>query len=110
MYNPLVDVIQVKQGDAKIGAVFGESFDLLLGNRIGNIIAVLSGDIVVHRSEGQIGTAYLAPGQPQALKSLGRCNLMHQLKVNIDDARFAFLLVDDMIVPNLLEHGLFAHH
>jgi hypothetical protein len=52
----------------------------------------------------------LAAGRAQALEGLRRGHLMHQVPVDIDQARAVVLLMDQVVVPDLVEQGArFCH-
>ena len=80
---------------------------LLLGDALG---AVGGGDIVVRHRQGRLRPVHLAAGRAQAFEGLRRGHLMHQVPVDIDQARAVVLLVNQVVVPDLVEQGArFCH-
>ena len=76
---------------------------LEIGSTIGSA-AVGGGHVVIGRGHGPLGPADLAAGQPQPLERLGAGHLVDQLQVDVENRLFARLGVDDVVVPDLLEH------
>ena len=103
MHDPLVGVIQIVQGDAKFGAVFGQLLHLNTRHlaRGGNIPR-LGGDVVIHGGKGFARLAYRTLHRAQAIEGLRRGHFMHQMTVNVQQWRFAFGGVDDMGVIQFL--------
>ncbi|MOA16771.1 hypothetical protein D3C78_1370010 [compost metagenome] len=110
VYNALIDIIQVEQSNTKISTVFRKCINLLLGNWIFNIKTILGRNVVIHCSESQLRTANLAVTEAKSFESLWRSYFMNQMQIDINNARFTFLLMNNMIIPNLLKHCLVAHN
>jgi hypothetical protein len=47
--------------------------------------------------------AHAAAGCPQSVESLRRCDLVHQVQINVKQRRLPRGHTDYMLVPNLLE-------
>ena len=79
--------------------------DLLLRDRVENRQAAIGGGhVVVGGGHGPLGPADLAAGQPQPLERLGTGYLVDQLQIDVEDRLFPRLGVDDVVVPDFLEH------
>jgi hypothetical protein len=57
---------------------------------------------VINCNQSAVRPADLAAGVLEAFEGLGRCDLMHKVAVNIDQASAIFLLVNDMVVEDLV--------
>ncbi|MNN18614.1 hypothetical protein D3C81_1318280 [compost metagenome] len=110
MDNALIDRVKIIQSNAEITTVLGQRVNLLFGNRIGNVKAIFGWNVMVHRSESQFRTAYLAAAETKSFKCLRRSYLVYEVQVDIKNARFAFLLMNYVVIPNFLIHCLFAAH
>ena len=104
--DPLVSVLEVVQADAELAAVFAQRIDLLPRDRVGDrLIAIGGRDVVVGCGHRPLGPADLAAGQSQPFKGLRAGDLVDQLQVDVENRLFAGFRVDDVVVPDLLEHG-----
>ena len=59
---------------------------------------------MVDRGHGPLGPAHLAARQPQPLERLGAGDFVDQLQIDVEDRLLPRLGVDDVVVPDLLEH------
>ena len=96
-------------------AIAPQRVDLLLGDRIGDgQPAVGGGHVMIDGGHGPLGPPHLAAGQPQPLEGLRAGNLVDQLQVDVEDRLLALFGMDDVVVPDLLEHrpgvGLAGHN
>ena len=110
--DALVAVVEVVEADAELAAVLPQGVDLLLGDRVGDRqAAVGGGHVVVDRGHGPLGPPDLAAGQPQPLEGLGAGHFVDQVQVDVQDRLLAFFGMDDVVVPDLLEHrpGVGSH-
>ena len=102
---PWFAVVQIVEPDAELAAVLPQRVDLLLGDRVEDRQrAVGGGHVVIGRGHGPLGPADLAAGQPQPLERLGAGHFVDQLQVDVEDRLLARFGVDDVVVPDLLEH------
>ncbi|MNZ94524.1 hypothetical protein D3C78_1136350 [compost metagenome] len=108
--DTLIDAVQIIQLHAKILTVLSQRINLLLRDRVSNIETPFCRNVVIHRSERQIRTANLAARHAKSFECLRRSYFMYKLKVDINNARLTFFLMNDVIFPNLLEHCLFRHY
>ena len=113
VHDALAAAAHAVQRHAELGAVALERRDLLAGEVVGDRVeagplARVRGDVVVRGRQRAVGPAHLAPGEPQALEGLGGGDLVHQVQVDVEQRRPAFLLGAAHLVrlPDLLEHGL----
>ena len=105
VHDPLVGVVQIVEPDAKLFAVLPQGVHLLTRNRIGNRQqAIGRRDIVIGRGNGFFRPPYFSSRQTQSFERLSARHFMHQLKVNIDNRGLPWFFVDEVLVPDLLEH------
>ena len=74
-----------------------------IGSTIGRLRSVV-GTLWSTVATRPLGPANLAAGQPQALERLGARHLVHQVKVDVEERLFPRLGVNDVVVPDFLEH------
>ena len=103
--DPLAAASGREQGDAELLAVAAQSVELRLGERIGDR-AFLGRDVVIHRRERQIRPPHPPVGEPQAVESLRRGDLVDQVQIDEDDGGLALGLGHEMALPDPLEQGL----
>ena len=60
---------------------------------------------MVNCSDGQIRPADASSGSAQTLKGLRGSDLVHKMKINVEQRRLACLLMDDMGIPNFFTEG-----
>ena len=100
--DSLIRRIHIKQAHAKLFAVGLQGRNLPGGNQVGNGGAARLGrNVVIHGGHGPQGLAYFSSGDSQAIKSLRRRHLMHQMKVDIENWRAVAGLRDQVRIPNL---------
>ena len=61
---------------------------------------------MVHRRDGQVGTADAPAGEAEPLERLRRGDLVDEVEIDVEQRRAALLLEDDVPLPDLLEEGL----
>ncbi len=67
--------------------------------------------IVVGNGQRQVGAAHFASRQPQRFEGLGTGDLVHQMAVDIEDARAIVAALDHMGVPDFfIKRARFAGH
>ena len=66
--------------------------------------AVGRGHVVIDGGHGPLGPANLAAGKPQPLERLRAGHFVDQLEIDVENRLFPRLGVDDVVVPDLLEH------
>jgi hypothetical protein len=105
VHNALIARVHVIELDAEVGAVLAQRGNLLGRNLVDNVQPALfrRGHVVIHGRDGAIGTAHLAPGQPQPLECLGGRDLVDELQVDIEHRGLALGLNHDMLLPDLFE-------
>ena len=59
-------------------------------------------DVVVHRRDGEVGTADAAAGQAEAVERLRARDLVHEMQVDVEQVRLALGAMDDVALPDLL--------
>ncbi|MNI38325.1 hypothetical protein D3C73_924580 [compost metagenome] len=106
----LINRIEVIQSNAKITAIFRQRVDLLLRNWIFDVETIFSRYVVIHCRKGKLGTTHLASAQSQAFKGLRRSYFVYKMKIDVQNARLALFLINNVIVPDFLIHCLFNSH
>ena len=102
---PWLAVVEVVEANAELPAVLPQGVDLLLGDRIGDRQAAVGGrHVVVGGGHGPLRPPHLAAGKPQPLEGLGAGHLVDQVQIDVQDRLLALLGMDDVIVPDFLEH------
>mmetsp|Transcript_7321 Transcript_7321/g.15145 ORF Transcript_7321/g.15145 Transcript_7321/m.15145 type:complete len:450 (+) Transcript_7321:1617-2966(+) len=111
MDNSLSLVFHSKVLEAKVLDVLFELKNL--GSRVdfGNegfnvleLFSILRGDVVIDRQQGAIGSTNTAVGQSEALKGLGRCHLVDQVSVDVQESR-AIGFGDGVVLKDLVVKG-----
>ena len=51
-------------------------------------------DVVIHRRDGQLGSAHRPPREPESLECLGRGDLVDEVEVDVEQCRLAGLVAD----------------
>ena len=106
VHDALFGRVNVKQLDAKLFAVAAQCFDLIGRDRVGDRqTAIGRRHVVVHRPEGQGGTANSSARLPQTIKRLGRRDLMNEVQIDIKERRLALRLTNDVRLPQFVEQG-----
>lgn len=57
-------------------------------------------------NQSAVRPADLSAGVLEALEGLGRCDLVNEVTVNVNQASTIFLLIDNMILEDLVVQGL----
>src|SRR5215203_960888 len=65
---------------------------------------------MVHRRQGQLGTAHSPPGEPEALESLGARHLVNQVQIYVDEIWLPLGAPYHMLLPHLLYQRLGPIH
>ena len=104
VHDPLPVGAQRVHRDPELGAVALQRFDLHARERVldarGDGRAV-GRRVVVGGRQRAIGPAHAAPGQPQTVEGLGAGDLVHEVQVDVQQAR------RDLVgLPELVEQGL----
>ena len=104
--DALVAAIHVDEWDAEFAAVAREGFELEARVGVEDWESAIGGeDGVVHHGESEIGAAKLAAFGLESGEALRGSGFVDEVAVDIDDGRLAWLLVDEMGVPNFLVEG-----
>ena len=61
---------------------------------------------MVEDGEGEVGPPHAPPGQAQAVERLGRCDLVHEVAIDVEQRAPALHLGDHVRLPDLLEQCL----
>ncbi len=110
MDDTLADVVHFEFGDAKLGAIGVECFDLQARNGIGNALRTISRrHVMVGYSDSRIGTAWDASGELQPLEGLWAGDFVHQMAINIEQRGAIRFDMNHMGVPQFLVQGLTGH-
>ena len=59
---------------------------------------------MIDRGDGPLRPSHLPPCQPQGLESLRAGHFVDEVQVDIEDRLLAAFGVDDVVVPDFLEH------
>ena len=102
--DALAGVAHAVQLDALAPAVLLERRHLALGHLIGCGPPADRGDVVIHRGDRQVGPADTSLGEPQTLERLRRRHLMNEVKVDIEQVRFAVPGRHHVVIPDLCRH------
>ncbi len=108
MHHALAFVVHLEIGDAELGAVIFQRLHL---NAAGFVFDALQavfggGHVVVGHGQGEFRVAHFAAGGAQALEGLRAGDFMHQVAVDIEQARAVVLLVHQMGGEDFIEEGL----
>ena len=110
VYDALERAEPVVQRHAELLAVPAKGVQLLLRDRIGDgQRQVPRRGIVVRGRDGEVGAAHSSARHAQAVERLRGSDLVHEVQVDVQDRRLSGLLVDDVAVPDLLEHSPWRH-
>ncbi len=102
--DALPRVMDVVKLDAELATVIPQGFDLLLRDEINNRQAAIGRrHVVIDRRKRPLWPANRAAGEAQALEGLWACDFVHQVQVDVENRLPAWLVVDDVLVPNLFE-------
>jgi hypothetical protein len=102
--DALADVVHFEFGDAELGTVGVEGFDLQARDRVGDALRAVGGrHVVVRHGDRRISPARDAMGQLQPLERLRAGDFVHQMAVDVQERGAVGLDVDDVGVPQFLE-------
>src|SRR5205823_5535438 len=109
--NALIGGIHVKQRNAKLLAVFLQGFDLKGGDGVGNRSAAGGGrNIVVDGSDGALRLPDFPVARTQTIKGLGRCNLVHEMEVDVEERQSSRRGADYVVIPDFFKKSSFFGH
>ena len=103
MHDALSFIAQRVQRDTEVPGVGLERRDLFPRDGIGDMLPVVGRHIVVHRGEGQAGTAYGPSGQAKALEGLGTGDLVNQMAIDVEQNRPVRPRRDHVAPPDFLQ-------
>ena len=105
---PLIELVEIF--DAELARVLGQRLDLRRGFRIVDAVrAVGGGHVVVDDGQRLLRRADLAARHAQALEGLRAGHLVHEVAVDVEQARAVRLRVDDVVVPDLVVQSARSH-
>src|ERR1700678_980681 len=113
MDDALIGRLHVEELYAEVGAVFARGLDLLRGDLVDDVEAVLDaagGDVVVDRGHGAVGATELAVGKAEAFEGLWAGDLVDEMQVDVEDAGLALWLDDEVLVPDFFEERFGCCH
>ena len=91
---------------AELLAIPAQRFDLFGRDRVNDRqVAIRRRNIVVCRGNRAGRAAYRAAGESQPLEGLRAGYLMDQVQVDVQDGRLFGFGMNDVLVPDFLEHG-----
>src|SRR5262249_47966580 len=97
--------------DAEQLGVLGEGGDLAGALRIVDALGTVRGrNVVIDDRERLFRRAHASARDAQALERLRRGHLVDEMPVDVDQAGAVWLLVDEMIVPDLVVEGTRVRH
>ena len=64
---------------------------------------------MVGSGDGQLRSPDTVSRSPKSVECLGRCDLVHQMQVDVENRWLPRLLMDYVSVPYFLEHGCWGH-
>ncbi len=92
MDDALRVVLDVEELDAEVGAVLAQRVDLLGGDLVDDVEAIVGaggGDVVVDGGDVAVGAAELAAGEAEAVEGLRRGDLVDEVEVDVEDRGLA---------------------
>ncbi len=108
VHDALLDVAERVQADAELLRVPAQGVDLGAARQVGD--GLVDGErrgVVVLGRDGQVRSAHRAAGHPQPVEGLRAGDLVHEVKVDVDEVGRAVLaLHDEVVIPDLLGEGL----
>jgi len=111
MNDALAKVVLIEIFDAELPGILGELFDLNTAFGIVDAMrAIGGGDIVIDDRERFLRRTNAPAAQPQPLEGLRARHLMHQMAVDVDQARAIGFGMDEMIVPDFIIEGARLRH
>ena len=98
---PVIQLVEIF--DAEFRAILSERAHLERRLWVVDAVAAVGGrHVVVHDGQRLLRRAHAAVRHAQALESLRARHLMHEMPVDIEQARAVRLRLDNVIVPNLI--------
>lgn len=93
--------------NAELDAIFTQGFDLLGGDGIEDVEALRleRGHVVIDGAKGEVGTAHLATCEAKSFESLRGGDLMHEMKINVEERGLRLLMPDDVRIPQFAEEA-----
>jgi hypothetical protein len=103
VHDALADIVHAEIFDIELACVVRKRLHGQRGFRIADAeLAVGGRDVVVGHCERELGTAYAPAGFAQTLERLGARNLVNQMAIDVENARLAGLLVDEVALPDFI--------
>ncbi len=110
VHDTLFGRAEVEQAHAELAAVAAHHFNLRRRIGVGDRLGTVGGrHVVILGAEGAVERAHLAPAVAQGLEGLRRCDLVHQVQIDIKQRGFAGLLADHVAPPDFFEKRLSRH-
>src|SRR5579871_1214134 len=106
--DALRGVLHVEELDAELGAVLAQGVDLIGGDLVDDVKAVFGaggGDVVIDRGDMTVGTTQLAASHTKTDEGLRRGDLVDEVKIDVEDRRFAFRFDDDVLLPDFFKQS-----
>src|ERR1700722_1534114 len=104
--DALLGRLDIEEFDAEVGAIFSQRLNLLVGDLVDDVQTILdaaSRDVVIYRGDGAIRAAQFAACHAKTVEGLGTGNLVDQMQIDVEDARFTCGFGDEMLLPYLFE-------
>ena len=101
VHDPLARRSPWVEGDVELLRVRREGIHLARARLVGHR-AVGRRDVVVHRRDGEVGTADAAAGEPEGLEGLRAGHLMDEMEIDVEEIRLAVGPMHDVALPDLL--------
>jgi len=98
-------VADAEQLQAEFRAVLLERVDLRLRDPVHDVLGIDRRDVVVDGRHVQLGTAHLAPRQPQPVERLRARHFMDELAVHVQQRRTVRFLADHVPRPDFVVEG-----
>ena len=90
VHDALLDVAERVQPDAELLGVAAQGLDLGARDRVGDRLVPVEGrDVVVLGGQGEVGTAHLPSGEPQAVEGLRAGDLVDEVEVDVEQVGLA---------------------
>jgi hypothetical protein len=104
--DPLVGRADAVKRDPELGAISRQLVDLGRGHDVEDRqVPWMGRNRVVGRRDGPLRVAYPKAARAKPRKRLRRRHLVDEVEVDGEDGRRAFILRDDVVVPDLLDDG-----
>lgn len=103
--DSLADIVQVVELNPELLAIVSKRIDLLPGNRVGDgERSIGGGNVVVRSCDRAFGPSDLPARETKPFEGLGAGDFVHEVQVDVENRLFSGLMMNDMMVPDLLEH------